>query len=113
MEVKRMQNQGQQQKIQNPKTEVANTPQLNDRDYCDMMLNVCKKMVLSYATALNETSNDTNYEQVFKIFQETSQSQRKLYNLMFSKGWYSIEAEQPQKIQQAVQQYSGYKPQIQ
>lgn len=27
---------------------------------------------------------------------------------MFQKGWYSLEAEQPQKLQQAAQQFTGY-----
>ena len=108
-----MQYQGQNQKIQNPKVEVPNTPQLNDRDYCDMILNTCKKMVTSYATALNECSNDTWYHDLFKIFQETSEMQRRMYNLMFKNGWYSVEAETPQKIQQAVQKNSSYKQQIQ
>ncbi len=105
--------QNQTQKITNPKTEVPNTAQLNDRDYCDMMLNTCKKMVDSYAIALNECSNETYYNSLFKIFQETSQSQRRLYNLMFRKGWYSIEAEPQQKIMQTVQKESTKKQQIQ
>jgi spore coat protein CotF len=105
--------QNQSQMIQNPQTEVPNTPQLNDRDYTDMMLNTCKKMVDSYAIALNECSNDTYYNMLFKIFQETSQSQRRMYNLMFRKGWYSIEAEPQQKIMQTLQKESSKKGQIQ
>jgi len=105
--------QGQNQKISNPKTEVPNTTQLNDRDYTDMMLNTCKKMVDAYAVALNECSNDNYYNTLFKIFQETSQSQRRLYNLMFRKGWYSIEAEPQQKIMQTVQKESSNRQQIQ
>jgi len=104
--------QGQSQKIQNPKTEVPNTPQLNDRDYTESMLNTCKRMVDSYAIALNECSNDTWYKELFQIFQETSQSQRRFYNLMFRKGWYSVEAEQQQKIQQTIQKENSNKPQI-
>lgn len=105
--------QGQTQVIQNPKTEVPNTPQLNDRDYTDIMLNTCKKMVTSYAIALNECSNETYYNTLFKIFQETSQQQRRLYNLMFKKGWYTIDAEPQQKIMQTIQKESPNKQQIQ
>ncbi len=105
--------QGQEQMIQNPKTEVPNTAQLNDRDYTDMMLNTCKKMVDSYAIALNECSNDAFYNMLFKIFQETSQSQRRWYNLMFRKGWYSVTAEPTQKIMQTFQKESTKKQQLQ
>lgn len=100
-------------KIQNPKTEVPNTPQLNDRDYLDLILNDEKKMtVMGYGNALNEASNDTYYQQLFKIYQETQQKQREIYNLMFKKGWYSINAEQKQKLDQTYQKFQGYKPQI-
>ncbi|HEY8365437.1 MAG TPA: spore coat protein [Haloplasmataceae bacterium] len=105
--------QSQSQMITNPKTEVPNTPQLNDRDYTDMILNTCKKMVDSYAIALNECSNDSYYNMLFKIFQETSQAQRRLYNLMFRKGWYSIESEQQQKIMQTIQKETSKRQQIQ
>lgn len=105
--------QSKSQMITNPKTEVPNTPQLNDRDYTDMILNTCKKMVDSYAIALNECSNDSYYNMLFKIFQETSQAQRRLYNLMFRKGWYSIESEQQQKIMQTIQKETSKRQQIQ
>jgi spore coat protein CotF len=100
------------QKIQNPQTEVANTPELNDRDYADICLNVEKKLVLGYTMALTEASNDTLYNELFKLYQDTQNKQRELYNLMFRKGWYAIEAEEKQKIDQAVQQFAGYKPQL-
>ncbi len=108
-----MQTQGQTQKISNPQTEVPTTPQVNDRDYIDMCLNNTKKLVDTYAIALNECSNDNWYNTLFKIFQETSQAQRRVYNLMFRKGWYSIDAEPAQKIQQTVQKESQKKQQIQ
>ena len=34
--------------------------------------------------------------------------QHDLFNLMFEKGWYKLEAEQAQKIQQSFQQHQGY-----
>lgn len=105
--------QQQTQTIQNPKTEEPNTPGLNERDYCDMMLNTCKKLVHAYAIALCECSNDTYYNFLFKIFKETSEAQRRLYNLMFRKGWYTITAEPSQKITQTVQKEMPKKQQLQ
>ncbi len=108
-----MQNNQENVKIQNQQTDVTNSTQLNDRDYCESMLSTCKRHVDSYAVALNEASNDKWYNELFHIFQETSQMQRKMYNLMFEKGWYTVEAEPQQKIMQTVQKESTKKQQIQ
>jgi hypothetical protein len=43
---------------------------------------------------------------------ETHAHTRDMYNLMFRKGWYSLEAEQPQKLQQTHQQFAGYQNQF-
>jgi spore coat protein CotF len=109
-----MQNQNQSQKIQNPETQVPNTPELNDRDYIDLMLNDEKKMTtMGYGVALNEASNEFLYNQLFQIYQETQEKQREIYNLMFQKGWYSVSAEPKQKLTQTYQKFQGYMPQIQ
>lgn len=100
-------------KIQNPKVQVPNTPELNDRDYLDLVLNDLKKMTaMGYPNSLNEASNDTLYNELFQIYQETQQKQREVYNLMFQKGWYSVTAEQKQKLTQTYQQFQGYQSQL-
>ena len=38
--------------------------------------------------------------------------QRELYNLMFEKGWYSLEKAQTDSLGQSYQQFSGYKDQF-
>jgi spore coat protein CotF len=103
----------QTQKIQNTETQVPNTPELNDRDYIDLLLNDEKKMtVMGYGNALNEASNEFLFNEIFKIYQETQQKQREIYNLMFQKGWYSVTAEQKQKLDQTYQKFQGYMPQL-
>ncbi|GGM35873.1 hypothetical protein GCM10011351_22400 [Paraliobacillus quinghaiensis] len=98
----------QQQKVQNPETQVNKTPQMNDRDFLNDMLTTEKYMTQSYSTALNEASNQAFYQDLLAIYNETQDTQRNLYNLMFKNGWYSIEKAEQQKIQQSHQQYSGY-----
>ncbi|MDL4839920.1 spore coat protein [Aquibacillus rhizosphaerae] len=98
----------QNQKIQNPETQVPKTPQMNDRDFVNDMLTTEKYITDAYSTALNEASNQAIYQDVASIFQETQNCQRDLYNLMFKNGWYSLEKAEQQKIQQAYQQFSGY-----
>ncbi|MFC7322206.1 spore coat protein [Halobacillus campisalis] len=99
-------------KIQNPETSVPKTPEMNERDFLNDMLTTEKYMTGSYNVALNEASNQTLYQDLATIFKETQDCQRNLYNLMFKNGWYAVDqAEQP-KVQNAYQQFSGYKNQL-
>ncbi|WP_071460665.1 spore coat protein [Bacillus massilinigeriensis] len=101
-----------QQKIQNPETKVEKNPQMNDRDFINDVLTTEKYMTGAYSTTLNELSHDSLYQDITSIFNETQDAQRSLYNLMFKKGWYSIEAADGQKLQQSHQQFQGYTSQF-
>lgn len=101
-----------QQKIQNPETQIQKTPQMNERDFINDILATEKYMTDSYTTALHEFSHDDLYQDVLAIYNETANAQRSLYNLMFKKGWYGIEAAEPQKLQQSHQQFQGYSSQF-
>ncbi|QJX63614.1 spore coat protein [Niallia circulans] len=102
----------QQKPIQNPESQVPKTPQMNDRDFTNDMLSTEKYMTDAYSTALNEASNETFYQDLLSIFTETQNMQRELYDLMFQKGWYKLEAAEQQKIQQSYQQFKGYSKQF-
>ncbi|MRX72030.1 spore coat protein [Bacillus lacus] len=95
-------------KIGNPETTVPKTPEMNERDFVNDMLNTEKYMTASYSTALNELSHSSLYEDVLSIFNDTQDCQRELYNLMFQYGWYKVEAVDSQKLQQTYDQFSGY-----
>lgn len=101
-----MNNDSTQQKISNAETQVQQGPQMNDRDFVNDILSTEKYMTASYSTALNEASHQALYQDLLTIFNETQQSQRDLYNLMFKNGWYSLEAADTQKLKQAYQQHS-------
>ncbi|MBS2970450.1 spore coat protein [Metabacillus sp. KIGAM252] len=103
------QNQNQQSgKIGNQETQVPKTPQMNERDFVNDLLATEKYMTDAYCTAMNEMSHESLYKDIQSIFNETQDCQRHLYNLMFKNGWYKVEAEQAQKMQQTHQQFSGY-----
>ncbi len=87
-------------KISNPKTEVPNTSKMNDKDYVTSILNVEKEIVKNYATATTEASNDKLYNDFHDMLNEASELQRETYNLMFKKGWYTLEMADENKIQQ-------------
>lgn len=101
-----------QQTIQNRETQVPKTPQMNDRDFLNDMLTTEKYMTSSYSTFLHEASHQQLYQDMLNIFTETQSCQRELYNLMFKKGWYTLEAADQQKLQQSYQQFQGYTSQF-
>ncbi|UII55462.1 spore coat protein [Cytobacillus spongiae] len=105
-------NQNQQQKIQNPETQVPQTPKMNDRDFTNDLLAMEKYMTDSYCTFLNEASHDALYQDVLSIFTETQQAQRQFYQLMFQHGWYKVTPAQQQNLQQSYQQFQGYASQF-
>ncbi|GAA0327013.1 hypothetical protein GCM10008967_16930 [Bacillus carboniphilus] len=100
------------QKIQNPETQVPKTPQMNDRDLINDLLSAEKYMTNAYSSALNEASHDQLYQDILQIFTDTQNAQRRLYNAMFQKGWYGLEAADQQQLQQSYDQFSGYKNQL-
>lgn len=101
-----------QQKIQNPKTPVPETPQMSDRDLVNDLLSMEKYMTASYNNAMNEASHEALYQDLLSVFTETQNEQRELFNLMFQNGWYKLEAAEQQKVQQSFQQHQGYSNQF-
>ncbi len=99
----------QQNKIQNPNTQVPKTPEMNDRDRINDMLATEKYMTDGYDKALNEASHAALYDDILSIYTETQNCQRELFNLMFQKGWYKMDAATGQQLQQSYQQFSNYK----
>lgn len=97
-----------QNKIQNPNTQVPKTPEMNDRDRLNDMLATEKYMTDGYDTALNEASHATLYEDILSIYTETQNCQRDIFNLMFQKGWYKMNAASGQQLQQSYQQFNNY-----
>ena len=84
--------------ICNPKTEVAKGKIINDKDYINSLLSSLKEMVKNYAIALTEASNETLYNEYKTMFDEYYSLKREVYELMFKKGWYTIEKAEQQKL---------------
>lgn len=87
-------------KIGNNKVEVPETKEMNDKDYITTMLTIEKAMVKDYATSLTEASNNDLYNDYLDMFNDVSNLQRDMYNLMFKKGWYQLEMAEDNKISQ-------------
>lgn len=84
--------------ISNPKIEVPKGTNLNDKDYINSLLSCLKEMVKNYLVALTEVSNENLYNKYRNMFDEYSSIQRQVYELMFRKGWYSLETADTQKL---------------
>ncbi|MBQ2872878.1 MAG: spore coat protein [Bacilli bacterium] len=90
-------------KISNTKTEVPTGKSLNDKDYINCLLSSLKEMVKSYSVSLTEASNENLYNNYKSMFDNYIKLQRKVYELMFRKGWYSLEKAETQKISSKIQ----------
>lgn len=86
--------------ISNPKVEVPSTKEMNDCDYITAQLTCEKDMSVNLVYALNEASNEVLYQALYPIFKETKDFQRRVYELMFQKGFYKLEKAETTKITQ-------------
>lgn len=93
--------------------EIKNELQEQIKDTCmcdedilnDVML--CEKNISnSYSVAINEMSNKYLYKEIMKIFDDTKNIARDIFNLMFSKGWYTLTPEEDAKIEKSYKKYS-------
>ncbi|MFS0635999.1 spore coat protein [Mesobacillus foraminis] len=112
-----MQNQQSQNtsKIANPQTgelPKVKSPEMNDRDFLNDGLSTCKYLTDSLNIAVREASHEQLYNDMVQILKETHDSCREMYNMMFQHGWYKLEAEEQQKIDQAHKQFSNYSSQF-
>ena len=91
-----------EEKVQNPKVEVPSNVNMNDKDYINVALELEKNMSNNLSIALNEMSNETLYKEMLAIFLEVKNEARETYELMFSKGWYTLEKAGEEKIMEKV-----------
>lgn len=97
--------------IQNPK--MPNEPQvkgpeMNDRDRLNDCLSACKWLTDNFNIMAREASHQELYQDLMTILNETHQSAREFFNLMFEQGHYTLEAAEQNKIQQTKQQFDNY-----
>ena len=87
-------------KICNKKVEVPKGIEMNDKDYITSLLSTLKDMEKNYVIAMSEASCEELYNKHKQVFDAISSLQREVYELMFRKGWYSIEEADANKINQ-------------
>jgi spore coat protein CotF len=112
MQTPQMQNPNQIANPQSGQLPEVKGPEMNDRDFLNDGLATCKYLTDSLNVAVREASHEQLFNDMMQILTETHQCARELYNTMFQNGWYKLEAEDQQKLQQARQQFSGYSSQF-
>lgn len=98
--------------IKNPSTQFKKGPEFNDRDRLNDILATEKWLTDGFNVFVRETSHQHLYNDILHILNETHHAARDVFNLMFEKGWYSLQAEQTSKITQQHQKFSGYESQF-
>ena len=78
-------------KVSNPKLEVEEGLNLNDKDYMTNLLSTLKAMVKDMTVALTEASNSKLYLEYKNMYEELLKLQRASYEVMFKLGWYTLE----------------------
>ena len=84
--------------IKNEKVQVPNGVEMNDKDYLNSLLSCLKEMTKNFATAMTEASNDHLYEKYEEMFEDVSEMQREVYEVIFLNGWYVLEKADTNKI---------------
>lgn len=96
--------------IQNPKSpqDAQANQQMNDRDRLEDMLSTEKYLTNNFNVYAREAGHKQLQQDVMTILNETHQIQYEMFELMFQKGHYKLEAEQQMKLDQTFQQFQGY-----
>lgn len=91
---------------------IVKGPEFNDRDRINDILAMEKYLTAAYNTGLNEMQNPKLHETVQGILGDTHNIQHQVFDQMWQKGWYKIEAAEKEKVSQAFEQFNGYKSQF-
>ena len=84
---------------------------MNDQERLTDFLCSEKKMSANYDTYASECVNIPLRDTFVTLFTQSHNTQTKLFQVAQSKGWYSPEQAQMDKINQAYTKYSNQKPQ--
>ncbi|REE86556.1 coat F domain-containing protein [Paenibacillus taihuensis] len=87
-------------------------PELTDRDRINDILATEKYLTDGFGIAAREASHVSLHQDIMTVLNETHQCQHEIFELMFRKGHYKLEAEEQQTLDQAYQQFSGYSTQF-
>ena len=85
-------------KINNPKIKLEYGLNMNDKDYSTELLTIVKSMEKNTCVFLTECSNEVLFKKIENIFNKYKDLQRDIYENMFRKGLYTMEAVEEKNI---------------
>lgn len=85
-------------KISNPKPQLPNGMELNDKDIIMSLLTCLKELEKNYTFAIIEASCETLYNKHKMTFDAIAKMQRDVYETMFSLGFYELETLDKTKV---------------
>lgn len=94
------------EKVECEKTEVPENTNMNDRDFLNDILESEKNISNNLSIALNEASCEDLFSTFYDIYDECQEAQRLLFDLVFKKGWYTLEKATDQKIDEKYNELS-------
>jgi len=86
---------------------------LSERELLNDALSSEKQLLHVYSTYLAEASCPNLRNELTKVFNETQQIQFEIFQAMEQKGWYSIQNAELQQVQQAVNNFTQMKTELQ
>jgi len=98
-------------KIKNPQTTPPEKSKFNDNEILRTAVATEKKLCTSCTTAMFEASHEKLYKLLFDILKDTSQQHRKLVELQFHHGWYSLTPAPTEEIKALEQEFKSAKQQ--
>lgn len=78
-----------------------------DKDITTNLLISLKHMKLLYNTFTQETSNKKLFKDINELYEEISDMQQQLFELMKQKKWYVMQAEEKTKISKAYTKFAN------
>jgi len=93
-------------KVNNPKTEVPTGPGLNDENYLKDMLDTIKAISGNIGIISSEASNETLVNKLEPLIKDLQNAQRKLFELIFKNGWYTLEQAEEKKIEEKTNEFN-------
>lgn len=103
------------QTIQRPQTgqlPKVKGPEFNDRDRLNDLLLTEKYLTMGYNISVFESGDTQLHQDLLQILKETHEFQHQLFQAMFDRGWYKMQAAQQQVASKAATDFENYKTQL-
>jgi len=93
-------------KVANKKESIKSLTSFNEEDILQDVLASMKHLSTIYGTLSQEASNAHLLKKIEPLAKQVAKMARDSFNLMFKKGWYTLEAQVPKKIEE---EYNKFK----